>query len=153
MEEFTRALRYAYLLLKYRRRSSYEVSFRLGRKGFSPLVVEKVLGLLRQQGYIDDESFVAEFVKDKLNKGWGKNKIYFILKNNLGLDETLINEELNRVDTGEYYRRIRELIQRKLKNKGISQANYEVKGKLFRYLIQRGFPIDDIKRALEDENG
>ncbi|MCM8823788.1 MAG: regulatory protein RecX [Candidatus Omnitrophica bacterium] len=151
MEEFNSALSYAYLLLKYRIRTSKELSLRLKRRNFSSETIDKVVEFLNKQGYINDNEFIEIFVKDKLSRGWGKKKIFFSLKR-LGIEESIINEELEKISLGEYSAKIREVIKRKLGGKKTSEIDKETKAKLFRYLIQRGFSLEEIEGVLSDEH-
>jgi regulatory protein len=61
---FARARDYAYTLLSYRDRTASELRGRLKEKGFEPALVERVVSLLREKGFVDDRAFALKWVDD-----------------------------------------------------------------------------------------
>lgn len=141
--DFKKALKYSFLLLKYRARSKNEVISRLKRKKFSSPITDKVLAYLEEKKYIDDNEFARLFASFRGEKGWGQKKIAFSLKK-LGISEDLIKEVLG--DRGTFKRKIRELIEEK-KNCYKAPERYK---KILRLLSSRGFDYDDIQEALRE---
>ena len=145
IDDFNRALNYAFLLLKYRARTKKEITNRLKLRKFSTSAIEKVIKLLDDHGYINDSNFTSMFIKEKINKGFSKKMVYFHLKR-LGVDEETIKEGIAGIKGEEYTKCINKLVAKKLKQYSDSDnANH----KLFRYLAQRGFTIDEIKEAVD----
>ena len=143
--DFNKALSYSFLLLKYRARTKKEIIDRLKLKKFSASVIDKVIESLSDYGYIDDINFTSAFIKEKVNKGLSKKRIYFDLKR-LGVSEEIIKEEIARISNDEYMKAIRKLAAKKLKQYSSSDnKNY----RLFRYLAQRGFSVDEIREVLD----
>jgi len=143
--DFNKALSYSFLLLKYRARTKKEIIDRLKLKKFSASVIDKVIESLSDYGYIDDINFTSAFIKEKVNKGLSKKRIYFDLKR-LGVSEEIIKEEIARISNDEYMKAIRKLAAKKLKQySSPDNKNY----RLFRYLAQRGFSVDEIREVLD----
>lgn len=93
------------------------------------LVNKNILIELENKGYIDDKKYVTAYLHDKLlltNYGPLKLK-YNLLK--LGIDEELVNEELNKIDKSIFLNKLD-----KLNNKSIN------------YLVNQGYDIEDIKK-------
>ena len=145
-DDFNKALNYSFLLLKYRARTEKEIIRRLRLKKFSMPVIEKTVKFLNNYGYIDDVDFTSLFIKEKVNKGMSKKRIYFGLKK-LGVSEEIIKEGIADIKRDDYIRGIRKLIAKKTgKYSNIDNKSY----KLFHYFVQRGFSPDDIREALNE---
>jgi regulatory protein len=142
LDNFKKALNYAFLLLKYRPRAKKELFSRLKKKGYSASVIDKVLTYLEENKYINDENFTKEFVSSCLNKGWGKKKIEFHLKK-LGICEELIEEVLEKKNFRE---KLKELIKKKV-------VHFRGKGNLYqkilKYFLSKGFDYYQIIEELE----
>ena len=61
---FARARDYAYSLMSYRDRTAHEIRERLGEKGFERALVERVIALLREKGFVDDRAFALKWIDD-----------------------------------------------------------------------------------------
>jgi len=146
LEEFRKALNYSFLLLKYRIRSKKEIYDRLRRKKFSPHIIKKTLDFLKSSGYIDDDLFASVFVKEKLNKGCGKRRIYFELKR-LGINSSLIKKEIESINPDIYKDIIQKIIDKRYSRYKDSKNK---RGKIIRYLYSRGFTREEIEDALNE---
>ena len=110
-------------------------------------VAEKIVVRLVKERFIDEERFARAFVRDKFRYNhWGRVKIELELKKRniasrhieMGLEE--LKEEDN-LDT------LRQLIEKKRPSvKGKNE--YEIKGKLIRYALGKGFPMDHIIKVV-----
>jgi regulatory protein len=145
LQDYTKALNYSFLLLKYRPRSFQEIKSRLKRKGYSSFLIDKVSAYLAENGYINDEEFSRVFIASLLAKGWGIRRIDLALKQ-LGIDENLRQQALK--DNREACRgRLREIIERKIHKYRGAKSAYQ---KIVRYLVSRGFDYEDIFRELDN---
>ncbi|MEI8348784.1 MAG: regulatory protein RecX [Candidatus Omnitrophota bacterium] len=144
MKDYTKALNYAFLLLKYRPRSQEEIKRRLKRKGYSPSLIENVLQYLLAHQYLDDGAFAHMFVASCLAKGWGARRIDFALKQ-LGVAESIRKEAQPGKD--EVRKSLREIIQKRSSRPRNSKNAYQ---KLVRHLLTRGFNYADIVSELEN---
>jgi regulatory protein len=92
--ELERVLELAYRYLNRRERTVHEVRARLEGNGTEPAVVDQALGILAQQGAIDDTRFARLFVQDKRElERWGAERIRQGLVAR-GVDRELIAEAL-----------------------------------------------------------
>ncbi len=117
---------------------SSDIRLKLIAWGLSGEDAEKVISALVREKFIDDSRYARAFASDKFRQNkWGKVKITSHLRTkNLG--SAVIDEALEGIDEEEYLRMIRETIKEhrrfvKAKNR------YDLKGKLLRFGLSRGF--------------
>ena len=87
--------------------------------------------------FLNDSRFCHAYVHDKLEyQSWGRLKIQAGL-HALQLPETSIREALDSIDETDYFRILTRLIQ----------SSGREGDRLLRFLLQRGFSYDDIRRC------
>ena len=109
----------------------------------------KVLARLVEMRFIDDNRYAVAYVREKSRlSGWGVHKIRAGLRAK-GIDARIIEEALTQLPDKEAgNERLRELLQRKLK--GIKGGTpYEVKGKLLRFGLSRGYDYGDVTDVID----
>ena len=96
----------------------------------------KILKLLVDEGYLNDERYASTFVRSKIHlKKWGVNKIRMALKMKGVSDENITNA-LSEIDPEIY----REELIKVLKSKKINETDpYKRKAKLAQYAMQKGY--------------
>ena len=97
---------------------------------------EKIVKLLVEEGYLDDERYASTFVRSKIHlKKWGVNKIKMALKMK-GISDEIIANALSEIDPEIY----REELMKVLKTKKINDTDpYKRKAKLAQYAMQKGY--------------
>jgi len=128
---------------------SSDIRTRLRQWKISPEDQEKILNRLIKDGFVDDRRFTGFFVRDKqrLNK-WGKEKIRFALQRK-ELSREIIDEALLLIPDENFEETLRELLRRK--SAETTKYNpYELKNKLIRFAVQRGFQYDLIFRVVDE---
>ena len=120
----------------YQDRCTQEVRNKLATFDMSDSEKEKIMQLLVDEGFIDDERYASTFVKSKTHlKKWGVNKIRMSLKLK-GLSDEIISNALSEIDPEMY----REELMKVLKAKKINETDpYKRKTKLVQYAIQKGY--------------
>ena len=108
----------------------------------------RIVARLVKERYIDDERYARAFVKDKIryNK-WGRRKVQqaLWLKH---IDSDIQQRVLDEIDEKEYLDVLRPLL--KQKRKSISaMSDYELRQKLVRFALGRGFGFDIIRQCLD----
>ena len=138
--------------LKYlglRRRSRREIERYLKQKEFSDEVINKTVEALKQYNYINDLEFAKAFINDGLrfNK-WGIKKIKYELALK-GVGGEIIEEA---AEGSEYSpdEVLAGLIEKKLGRSGFTEQDEKEKKKLFNYLLNRGFPYEEISAAYRE---
>ena len=93
---------------------------------------------LYANGFLDDERFCRAYVHDKVAyQSWGRLKIQAGLRA-LQLPETDIREAIDSIDDTQYFANLRKLI---------AQRKTDSEDKLLRFLSQRGFTYEEIKKC------
>lgn len=107
-----------------------------------------IIAQLVESRYVDDERYARAYVRDKARySGWGAYKIRMSLKAK-GLLETIIENALLELDEYEVLDKLVVTLQKKRNSIKGDISNYELKGKLFRFAVQRGYSFDQINSAL-----
>ncbi len=147
MKDFSKALNYAFLLLKYRARSRFEIISRFKQKGYPSSTIEEVIKYLEENRYIDDKEFVDIFVSNSLDKGWGPRRIDFNLKK-LGICPNLRKRALS--PDIDYSKKIREIIKKKVNYyQRMEVPQKKIWQRIVRALAAKGFSYSDIFQEME----
>lgn len=120
----------------YQDRCAQEVKAKLATFDISSSDKDKILQLLVNEGFIDDERYASIFVRSKIHlKKWGVNKIKMSLKMK-GISDEVIQNALSEIDPESY----REELMKVLRSKKINETDeYKRKAKLAQYAIQKGY--------------
>lgn len=108
----------------------------------------EIITFLIKNKFIDDERFATFYARDKFrfNK-WGKQKITQMLKQK-NIASSIITTALFSLNEQDYDQTCLSLLQQK--QKSIKDTNpYQIKAKLFRFGLSRGFDYDTVNRALD----
>lgn len=140
----------AFRLLGRRQHSSSELKRKLWRKDYEQKLIDAVIEELMNNGYLNDEDFIREFVAEKSEiKKWSSNRIKSELikqgiKSNLieaGLKELLDNSEYEKaLSLG---KKKYEILTKRTADKK------ELKEKLFTFLYSKGFEYDVVNEVSE----
>lgn len=108
----------------------------------------RVLDKLVSGRYVDDQRYARAFVREKLryNK-WGQRKIEQALWQK-HIDEDTRQQALSDITPEEYAEVLRPLLKQKRRSTTAS-SDYELRQKLLRFAIGRGFTLDVISLCLE----
>ena len=135
----------------YQDRCEQEVRNKLATFDMPDSEKGKILKLLVDEGYLDDERYASTFVRSKIHlKKWGVNKIRMALKMK-GISDEIISNALSEIDPEIYSE---ELIK-VLKSKKINETDpYKRKAKLAQYAMQKGYEpglVWDVLRVISSE--
>lgn len=145
-EEKQRLKQRVYRLLRYRSRSVAEMKERLERMGYDPGIVEDVINELIEEGFLNDQKFVQNFVGEYTNlKPKGNIFILNELKKKK-VNEILIEKVLKDRDEKEI---IKKILKKRFSNVNIKDPKQ--KAKIIRYLLNRGFTIQVIYEVLGED--
>jgi len=144
-----KTLKYLYRLISNREYLEQTLRQKLHKKNVSYDIIEESINRLKELKYIDDESYVRSFVKSKIRKQEGPNRIrnkLFLLGANSDYVELMISE----LYTDELINEnIKALILRKSKK-------VEDRDKIIAYCSRRGFSISkiiSIEEEIRQNNG
>ena len=113
-------------------------------------LADGVLQHLQKEQFIDEKRYAHAFVRDKFRYNrWGRVRIQQELRMK-GVPQLFINEALEEISEDESYETLLSLLQKKLPSvKG--KNGYEIKMKLMRFAMSRGFNADMARKIVEDE--
>jgi regulatory protein len=109
----------------------------------------EVLNRLEKDNFVSDKRYSRAFVNDKFRQNkWGKIKIAAMLRAKR-ISSEMISSALESIDEEQYMLTLRDIIARQRK---VTKARtpYELKGKLVRFAMTRGFESDLIYEILNE---
>jgi len=134
----------------YQERSHKQVYDKCRSLGLSEDQANELLVELIRSNFLSEERFVTAYVKGKFKiKNWGKHKISQGLKL-AGVGTKMIHESIQVIDKEEYYKTIQDLASKKLKTVK-ANSEFEKKLKVQRFLMSKGYSLDDIQTALKED--
>ena len=115
-----------------------DIAEKLRKKGATQEQTAVLIDRLIEEGYIDEGRYARAFVHDKtLYNGWGRVKVAQQLRAK-GICNAHINEAMTSITEEQYAEVFHKVLQAKRRSiKG--ETDYEVRQKLARSLISRGF--------------
>lgn len=132
-------------LLARREHSRQELQQKLASRGFDAVLVDEVIGQLTNENLQSDDRYTETYVNERRNKGFGPLRIRQVLRSR-GIDDPLIDQYLDPNDS-EWTRLAAEVQQQRFGV--IESGDQRTYAKAVRFLQQRGFTGEQIRRALQ----
>ena len=126
-----------------------EVRDKLILKGYEENSINKSIEFLKEYNFINDSNYTKAFISDKL-KSQGSQKIKYTLIQK-GISKESIDEELSNLNKENEKNVALNIAKKKLniiKNK--ENDNYKISGKLYRYLISKGYGYDVTNEVVKE---
>lgn len=125
-----------------------EARMRLRQWKCDSKIEDEIIDYLIAENFISDERYAKAFVHDKLlYQGWGRVKIAYMLRGKkIAFD--IIQSAIQTIDDEEYSRILNRLVSQRLPQKQLPSIDKSTLDSLYRFLIQRGFTLDEIKSAI-----
>lgn len=135
---FTIALNKAMAICAGREMCQYDIRQKLKTWKLAEDETDKILNLLTEGKFIDEERYAVAYTKDKFryNK-WGKMKIGAGLRMKRIPDE-IISRALLSIDDTEYLDLLKAIIVKQQKSVR-AKNQYDLKGKILRHCLSKGF--------------
>ncbi|PLW94181.1 MAG: hypothetical protein C0592_03660 [Marinilabiliales bacterium] len=133
----------------YQERCIFEVKQKLTRLGLSPNIQTKVINILLEKDFINEERYTELFIRSKINQnGWGPYKISQEL-NKRQIPKGLINKYLNEFPDDQHDEILKKLIESKLRNIN-EEDKFKKKQKVLRFAYSKGYSVDQTERVLKN---
>jgi len=146
-DELSKLMRYC----AYQERSEKEVAQKAKILKIPKENVPAYIDFLRKEAFISNERYALHYVRGKSTiKRWGKFKIREGLKL-AGISDTVINISLKTIDSDTYMNNLEYLKERQLdkyQDQGLEAK--EVKEKLYRFLLSKGYEHDLIYAQISE---
>lgn len=108
---------------------------------------QKILDILVSEKYVDDLRYASAYAREKaMISGWGEVKIRYMLSSKR-IDRTLIDRALAEIDSDKADSRLQKLLENKART---LKADPQIRLKLLRFALGRGYQYDDVIRVLQD---
>jgi regulatory protein len=128
-------------------KSEKELRDKLVLKGYDDHIIKRTINFLREYNLLNDTNYAKMYVKDR-SRNQGKNKIKYTLIQK-GIDENIIEEELNKIDKDEIKKVVYEMALKKYRVLSKRENdNYKLTQKLYRFLMGKGYDYDLIKDVI-----
>lgn len=146
---YEQALQRAASLCSISEHCIYDITNKLKKWGICTSDIDKIIDRLIDEKFIDESRYARAYVNDKFRFAhWGRVKI----KNMLYLQhipEAEINEALNNIPQHEYEEVLKGVIESKQRTLPETES-YEVRTKIIRFAIQRGFELHEITKFIDE---
>ena len=110
-------------------------------------LASEVVETLVKEKYVDDLRYASAFARDKSSiQGWGEVKIRYMLSAKR-IDRSLVDQALTEIDASKADSRLQKLLENKAKS---LKADPQIRLKLLRFALGRGYQYDDVVRVLQD---
>jgi regulatory protein len=143
------ALTKAMSLCAAREHCTEDLRYKLSAWNVNNADIDKIINVLHKENFINEERYTIAFVKDKFNYNkWGKVKIKAHLRAKQISPET-IKRGLDSLDHELYINTLRSMLaghRRKIKSKD----QYDLKAKLMRFGLSKGFESELLYELLND---
>lgn len=134
-------------LLARREHSAQELRRKLLLREHPVELVEAALRELATESLLSDARFAEEFVRSRRDKGFGPQRIRAELRQH-GVDPTVAENQLRSSDEDWQGRALTQYRKRFGRQPPRDLAE---RGKRYRFLINRGFTADQIRRVLDEQ--
>lgn len=148
-EAYIRCKNSALKIIERSYKTEKEVREKLLLKGYEERHIENSIQFLKEYKFLNDEYYAEAFIRDKLSsKGSARIKQDLIKK---GIPRDIIEEKIEGIDKSSEKDTARELAEKKLRVIRKSENDtYKISGKLYRFLISKGYTYDIVKEVVKD---
>lgn len=126
-----------------------EVRDKLREKEYTDSQIEKSIEFLKEYNFVNDDNYAKAYINDKLSSR-GRQKIkYDLIKK--GIDIQIIDEKLSLIDSDDERNTAVALAEKKYRTIKKSESDeYKLSGKLYRFLISKGYNYDIVKDVVKE---
>lgn len=127
----------------------FDIREKLSRTTISTNDTEEIIAILKSLNMINDERYAMAYANDKFqfNK-WGKQKIIAMLRMK-HINTAIITEAINQIDNNSHKEQCLALLKNKTRSTKAKDI-VELKNKLLRYALGRGFDYETSLQALSE---
>ena len=152
-KELKRCKNYCLRLISLRPRTEYELKSRMEEKGYADEVITGIVGVLKEEGLVNDLKFAGDWIDSRLRTNPRGVKG---LKDELtkkGVSKEVIEEAMSQREEGLDERAIAlELLKDMLQGES-GQPDNKMKARLYSFLLRRGFDAEVAEEAVNEALG
>ncbi|WP_195999308.1 recombination regulator RecX [Clostridium sp. 1001271B_151109_B4] len=129
-------------------KSEKELVQKLALKGYDDHIINRTINFMKEYNLLNDNNYATMYVKDR-SRNVGKKKIKYSLLQK-GIDEEIIESELEKINNDEVKVTVFEMALKKYKVFSKRENdNYKLTQKLYRFLMGKGYDYDLIKDVVK----
>lgn len=148
-ENFIKCKETALRIIERTYKTEKEVRDKLKLKGYDENSINRSVEFLKEYNFINDSNYAKAFINDKL-KSIGSKKIKYSLIQK-GITKEIIDKELSNLDRENEKNIAFNIAKKKLSIiKKKENDNYKISGKLYRFLISKGYEGDVISDIVKE---
>lgn len=133
-------------------RCSFDLERKIKSWGLDKEDSDALIAHLIANNFLNEQRFATAFVSGKINiKKWGKLKIKRHLRQKF-ISEHSINYALNTVDEDVYSDHLHSLAVKKFDLLAKEKDTFKRKGKVYRYLLSKGYAAENIRPVVDALN-
>lgn len=135
-------------------RSISDVRRSLYRWRLAPADMPAIIDRLVKEGFVDEHRYARSYVREKLNLGnWGRKKIEAGLKTK-GIPADIIAEAMEQFEPEQQTEKLEQMLARRYdKEREKAKNSYELRTKLIRWAMGRGYDYEETQRILTKITG
>lgn len=133
-------------LLARREHGHVELTRKLRQRGADPEMIEIELQRLIDDGLLSEQRFLESYIRSRANVGRGPRRISEELAQR-GVERNVVEQALNAAEI-DWNENMCDLWQRRFAGEIVDLKD---KARQTRFLIQRGYAADDIRRLLDEQ--
>lgn len=133
-------------LLARREHGHVELTRKLRQRGADPEMIEIELQRLIDDGLLSEQRFLESYIRSRANSGRGPRRISEELAQR-GVERNVVEQALNAAEI-DWNENMCDLWQRRFAGEIVDLKD---KARQTRFLIQRGYAADDIRRLLDEQ--
>lgn len=142
---------YAAALCARSEQCRHSVAAKLRQRGADADEAERIIGRLEEEGFLDERRYARAFCHDHvLTQRWGPAKIAYALRRK-GLNSRIISEALEETGEEQFRENLDALLRAKARTTRADNG-FQLRQKLARFAISRGYEPDDVFAALDDSS-
>ena len=109
-------------------------------------LAQKILDVLVSERYVDDRRYAAAYAREKaMISGWGETKIRYMLSAKR-IDRSIVDQALTEIDADKADSRLQKLLENKARS---LKEDPQIKLKLLRFALGRGYQYDDVRPVID----
>lgn len=149
--DYKECLNCALRILGRRDHSCRELELKLQKRGYDASDIRAVLAECRRLNVLDDRKYAFSHIRYLRRKGYGAHRIRQVLRNK-GLAGDLVVAAIEaKCNDADQFHDCRQALAKKLKVSGRACLSADDKPRLYRFLVQRGFPPEIIRQTMDEK--
>lgn len=148
-ESYIRCKESALRIIERNYKTEKEVRDKLKLKGYEEDDIDSSIEFLKNYNFLNDYNYTKAFIKDKINIQGSQKIKYNLIKK--GISKEIVQEQLSSIDKDDEKITALNLAKKKLNIiKKSENDEYKISGKLYRFLISKGYGYDVVKEVVKE---